>query len=105
MNAIRIPLLVVAVAAFALAQPFHPDIPRAWNDRDVAGFEIRGRLLGRGPLTVDTGGTGKIPLIAHSVDTFTMEGAFVEFVKDAKGAVNAMIQGWVEGDRKFARTK
>ena len=58
-----------------------------------------------GRLTVDTGGTGKIPLIAHSANTFTMEGTFVEFVKDAKGAVNAMIQGWVEGDRKFARTK
>ncbi len=58
-----------------------------------------------GRLTVDTGGTGKIPLIAHSVNTFTMEGTFVEFVKDAKGAVNAMIQGWVEGDRQFARTK
>ncbi len=40
MNAIRIPLLVVVVAAYALAQPFHPDIPRAWTDRDVAGFEI-----------------------------------------------------------------
>ena len=40
MNAIRIPLLVVAVAAYALAQPFYPDIPRAWDDRDVAGFEI-----------------------------------------------------------------
>ena len=58
-----------------------------------------------GRLMVDTGGTGKIPLIAHSENTFTMEGTFVEFVKDAKGAVTAMIEGWVEGDRKFARTK
>jgi hypothetical protein len=40
MNAIRIPLLVVVAAAYALTQAFHPDIPRAWTDRDVAGFEI-----------------------------------------------------------------
>jgi hypothetical protein len=40
MNAVRIPLLVAAVAAYALAQPFHPDIPRAWDDRDVTGFEL-----------------------------------------------------------------
>jgi hypothetical protein len=52
-----------------------------------------------------TGGTGKIPLIAHSEKTFTMEETFMEFVKDGKGAVNAMIEGWAEGDRKFARTK
>jgi hypothetical protein len=56
-------------------------------------------------LMVDPGGAGKIPLIARSENTFTMEGTFVEFVKDAKGAVTAMIQGWVEGDRKYARTK
>ena len=54
---------------------------------------------------VDTGGTGKIPLIARSENTFTMEGTFVEFVQDPKGAVTAMIQGWVEGDRKYVRTK
>ena len=53
---------------------------------------------------IDPGGTGTIPLIAHSENTFTMEGTFVEFVKDAKGAVAAMIEGWVEGDRKYART-
>jgi hypothetical protein len=29
----------------------------------------------------------------------------VEFVKDAKGAVTAMIQHWVEGDRYFARRR
>jgi hypothetical protein len=56
-------------------------------------------------LTLDPGGAGKIPLIARSENTFTMEGTFVEFVKDAKGVVTAMIQGWVEGDRKYARTK
>jgi hypothetical protein len=56
-------------------------------------------------LTVDVGRTGKIPLIAHSETTFTMEGTFVEFVKNAKGAVTKMVEGWVEGDRTFARTK
>jgi len=55
--------------------------------------------------TINTGGGGKIPLIAHSESSFTMEGTGVEFVKDAKGAVTAMIQHWVEGDRYFARRK
>jgi hypothetical protein len=55
--------------------------------------------------TINTGGAGKIPLIAHSENSFTMEGTGVEFVKDAKGAVTAMIQHWVEGDRYFARRK
>ena len=36
---------------------------------------------------IDPGGAGKIPLIAQSETRFTMEGTFVEFVKDAKGAV------------------
>jgi len=56
-------------------------------------------------LMVDLGGAGKIPLIARSENTFTMEGTFVEFVKDAKGAVVSMIQSWVEGDRNYARRK
>jgi hypothetical protein len=55
--------------------------------------------------TINTGGGGKIPLIAHSESSFTMEGTGVEFVKDAKGAVTAMIQHWVEGDRYFARQR
>jgi hypothetical protein len=38
-------------------------------------------------------------------NSFTMEGTGVEFVKDAKGAVTAMIQHWVEGDRYFARRR
>jgi hypothetical protein len=54
-------------------------------------------------LMIDSGGAGKIPLIAHSENTFTMEGTFVEFVKDSKGAVVAMIESWVEGDRNYAR--
>ena len=54
---------------------------------------------------IDVGGTGNVPLIARSENTFTMEGTGVEFVKDAKGAVTAMIQNWSEGDRYFARKK
>jgi hypothetical protein len=56
-------------------------------------------------LMIDSGGAGKIPLIAHSANTFTMEGTFVEFVKDAKGSVTGMIESWVEGDRNYARLK
>ena len=55
--------------------------------------------------TINTAGGGKIPLVAHSANGFTMEGTGVEFVKDAKGAVTAMIQHWVEGDRNFARRR
>jgi hypothetical protein len=60
---------------------------------DASGFKI------------NTGGSGKIPLMAHSETSFTMEGTGVDFVRDAKGAVTAMIQHWVEGDRYFARAK
>ena len=50
-------------------------------------------------------GAGKMPLIAHAENSFTMEGTGVEFVKDAKGAVTAMIQHWTENDRYFARRR
>jgi hypothetical protein len=56
-------------------------------------------------LMIDSSGGGKIPLLAHSETNFTMEGTGVDFVKDAKGAVTAMIQHWVEGDRYFARAR
>ena len=58
-----------------------------------------------GRLTINTSGGGAIPLIAHSETNFTMEGTGVDFVKDSKGAVTAMIQHWVEGDRRFDRKK
>lgn len=48
-------------------------------------------------------GYGNIPLVAHSETSFTMEGTGVEFVRDAKGAVTAMVQHWSEGDRIFPR--
>ena len=50
-------------------------------------------------------GAGKLPLIPHSETSFTMEGTGVDFIKDTKGAVTAMIQHWTEGDRYFARRK
>jgi hypothetical protein len=50
-------------------------------------------------------GAGKIPLVAHSETSFTMEGTGVDFIKDAKGTVTAMIQHWTEGDRNYARNK
>lgn len=58
-----------------------------------------------GRFTINTGGGGKIPLIAQTETSFTMEGTGVEFVRDSTGAVTAMIQHWVEGDRYFARRK
>ena len=50
-------------------------------------------------------GAGKIPLIAHSESSFTMEGTVVDFVKDAKGAVTGMVQHWTEGDRYSSRRR
>lgn len=50
-------------------------------------------------------GYGKIPLIAHSQNSFTMEGTGVEFVRDAKGTVTAMVEHWTEGDRLFPRRR
>jgi hypothetical protein len=50
-------------------------------------------------------GAGKIPLIAHAENSFTMEGTGVEFAKDAKGAITGMIQHWTEADRYFPRRK
>jgi hypothetical protein len=58
-----------------------------------------------GRLMFNPGGSGKIPLIAHSENSFTMEGTGVEFVKDAKGSVTGMVQHWTEGDRYATRRK
>ncbi len=33
-------LLLSTIAGLAMAQAFHPEIPRAWDDREVAGFEL-----------------------------------------------------------------
>ncbi len=60
--------------------------------------------LEKGQLMIDPG-SGKIPLIAHSNTSFTMEGTVVEFVKDGSGKVTGMVQHWNEGDRDFPRTR
>ncbi len=56
-------------------------------------------------LMIDPGGAGRIPLVAQSENSFSMEGNVVEFVKDAKGAVTGVIQHWTEGDRYAVRRK
>jgi hypothetical protein len=56
-------------------------------------------------LMIDPGHAGKIPLVAHAENSFTMEGTGVEFVKDANGAVIALIQHWTEGDRYATRKR
>jgi len=56
-------------------------------------------------LMIDPGGMGKIPLIAMSENSFSMEGNIVEFIKDATGAVAQVVQHWTEGDRTASRRK
>jgi hypothetical protein len=56
-------------------------------------------------LMIKRGGAGKIPLVAHSESSFTMEGTGVDFVRDAKGAVTGLIEHWTEGDNNRARIK
>jgi hypothetical protein len=58
--------------------------------------------LEEGRLMIDPG-SGRIPLIAQTETTFSMEGTLVEFVKDSAGRVTGMIQHWNEGDRPFPR--
>jgi hypothetical protein len=68
--------------------------------RGVAMISLEGNRL-----TIAEGKAGKVPLVAHSESTFTMEGTGVEFVRDANGAVSGMIEHWVEGDRNYTRRK
>jgi len=56
-------------------------------------------------LMINTTGAGNIPLVAHGENSFTMEGTGIEFVKDAGGAVVALLQHWAEGDRYEPRRK
>jgi hypothetical protein len=75
--------------------------------RYVGTYQVGARVakvsLDDGRLMVAEGQSGKIPLVAQSETSFTMEGTGVEFLKDEKGAVSAMIEHWVEGDRKYVR--
>jgi hypothetical protein len=68
--------------------------------RDGVVISVEGNRL-----MINTGGAGKIPLVAHGENNFTMEGTGVEFVKDANGAVVGIVQHWTEGDRYGRRTK
>lgn len=68
-----------------------------------AGRPVANVSLKDGRLLVGEGKSAKVPLVAHSDTYFTMEGTGVEFLKDEKGAVTAMIEHWVEGDRKYLR--
>ena len=56
-------------------------------------------------LMIDPGGMGKIPLIAISQTSFSMEGNIVDFLKDADGAVTGVVQHWTESDRYASRRK
>jgi len=49
MACLRVLLFGAALAAGALAQTFHPNIPRAWDDHDVPGFELPLVLPDRSP--------------------------------------------------------
>ena len=61
--------------------------------------------LDEGRLMIATGEAGKIPLVAHSETSFTMEGTGVDFLKDAKGEITGMVQHWSEGDIPYVRRK
>ena len=69
---------------------------------ESAGFPAVKVYSEAGQFMIDTG-VGKIPLIAHADQTFTMEGTGVSFVTDAKGSVTGMVEHWTEGDRKYRR--
>ena len=56
-------------------------------------------------LMIDPGGMGKIPLVAMSENSFSMEGNIVEFIKDKEGAVTKVVQHWTESDRVASRKK
>jgi len=56
-------------------------------------------------LMIDPGRMGKIPLVAMSENSFSMEGNVVEFIRDGKGEVARVVQHWTEGDRSATRSK
>jgi len=71
---------------------------------EMPGFPVAAISLEGSRLMIDTG-NGKIPLVAHSENSFTMEGTGVDFARDAKGTVSDMIEHWTEGDRDYVRRK
>jgi len=87
---VRVPVEVLAQYVGAYQAPARP----------VTNVSLEGNRL-----MVAEGQAVKIPLVAHSESSFTMEGTGVDFVKDAKGAVTGMIEHWTEGDRNYPRKK
>jgi hypothetical protein len=76
--------------------------------RYVGAYESPNRApilisLEDGRLMIKMGAAGKIPLVAHSQNSFTMEGTGVEFSRDAKGNITSLVQHWTEGDRPYVR--
>jgi hypothetical protein len=72
-------------------------------------YQMNGSLtqvtLEEGRLMIARGSAGKIPLVAHSETSFTMEGTGVDFLKNEKGDVTGMVEHWSEGDRPYLRRK
>jgi hypothetical protein len=87
---VRVPVEVLARYVGAYQAPARP----------VTNVSLEGSRL-----MVAEGQEVKIPLVARSESSFTMEGTGVDFVKDAKGAVTGMIEHWTEGDRNYPRKK
>ena len=87
---VRVPVEVLAQYVGVYQAPARP----------VTNVSLEGNRL-----MVAEGQAVKIPLVAHSESSFTMEGTGVDFVKDAKGAVTGMIEHWTEGDRNYPRKK
>ena len=58
-----------------------------------------------GRLMITRGESGKIPLVAHSETSFTMEGTGVDFIKDAKGNITGFVEHWTEGDQPYVRVE
>jgi hypothetical protein len=73
-----------------------------------SGTYQRNRIQARisvedGRLMITRGESGKIPLVAHSETSFTMEGTGVDFIKDAKGNITGFVEHWTEGDQPYVR--
>jgi hypothetical protein len=92
-SAEEVPVPVEILAQYVGNYKFPPGYP------DLAVISLEGSHL-----VIDMG-KGKIPLIARSETSFTMEGTGVDFVKDSKGTVTQMIQHWTEGDFHLERKK
>ena len=85
-------------------------IPQETLARYTGSYDTTGNVTGvtislEGNRLMIDAGAGKVPLIAISETSFTMEGTGIEFVKDKTGLITALLEHWVEGDRYFPRHK